>query len=520
MPRFYISVFALLVLFLLMSLLTPIARAEAPPSSTTTSLALQDEPAEEVETPTTPADSFFSGVGAIFATLGVYIVTMFTMAIGTEIIVDILKGILGKPLGLKSQPNSRKVLAEYDMFLPGQLDDLGVSAEAKLKLEQQIEQLNKLLEPAFTAEAIVSHLRQKEFTAALAAAGLENIGDDQIDQVKDVTQTELQKIVEQIDTTTSLGKAVQVALQRGDLVEKANRAIDRLARKATAVTPDQVYQATAILVTGEIADGVTAWTRAYFNSLQEESYETAESIYENQLKPQIATFSLPEKLEKQITAEFDKYLENLRTYRGTDVYLTSLNNLLYELEVQRNEIRSWIGQLWQRLVNGVKRLLIRAPRIQDPSLVPITYDPRIKDSTEAAGKLLHLERYDKELESKRIRRTRFISVLIGIFLAYLLQIDSADLLQDLFPAGANFLTLTLLPASLFTWFGNLLGAEEVYGLTAGVILTGLAASAGSGFWHDQLSRLQAIKKGVDQAQAALQPIIIQTAQAAQTDSNQ
>jgi hypothetical protein len=502
MSRTYISVFALLALFLLMGMLTPLARADAPlPLLTSSTGTLQDEPVE-AQPPTNPGNSFFDGVGAIFATLGVYVVTMFTMAIGTEIVVDIFKGILGRPLGLKSQPNARKSLAEYQAFLPGQLEDLGVSAEAKLKIEKQIDQLNKLLEPAFTAEAVVNHLREKEFTAALTAVGLENIGDDQINQLKEITQTELDKVVAQIDTTTSLGKAVQVALKRGDLVDKAHRAIDRLARQATAVTAEQVYQATAVLVTGEVADGVTAWTRAYFNSLQQESYEAAQSMYDNQLKPQIIAFGLPEKLETQITGQFDQYLENLRIYRGTDVYLESLNRFLSSLEQQRNEVRSWIGKLWQRLVNNVKQLLIRVPKIQDPKLTPKTYDPQIKDSTEAASKLIDLERYDKEIESKRIRRTRFLSVLIGIFLAYMLQIDSADLLQDLFPADANFLNLTILSADFFGRIG--LGIRE---LTAGIILTGLAASAGSGFWHDQLSRLQSIKKGVDQAQVALQPII-------------
>ncbi|MBK8905929.1 MAG: hypothetical protein IPM53_32420 [Anaerolineaceae bacterium] len=511
MSRISISLLALLVLFLLMSLLSPSVRAETPPQAPAApALALQDEPADDTETPPTPTDSFFDSVGAILATLGVYVVTMFTMAIGTEIIVDIFKGILGKPLGLKSQPNSRKTLAEYQAFLPGQLDDLGVSAEAKLKLEKQTAQLKKLLEPAFTAEAVVTHLRQHEFTAALAAIGLENLGDDTINQVKEFTQGELQKVVAQLNTATTLGKAVQVALERSDLVEKANQAIDRLARQATAVTPDQVYHATATLVTGEIAAGVSAWTRAYFISLQEESYDTAKSVYDNQLRPQIIAFGLPANVQNQLIDQFEKYLENLRTYRGTDVYLESVNRLLYELEVQRDEVRSWIGELWQRLVNGVKRLLIRTPRMQHPVLAPVTYNPCIKDSTEAAAKLLDLERKEKELENKRIRRTRFISVVFGIFIAYLLQIDSADLLQDLFPPDANFLSITLLPDSFVAWAQTSFGLRNVFNLTAGVILTGLAASAGSGFWHDQLSRLQNVKKGVDQVQSALQPIIIQT----------
>ncbi|MCC6606105.1 MAG: hypothetical protein IT327_23060 [Anaerolineae bacterium] len=508
MSRTTLSLFAFLALLLLTSILTPIVRAETlPQAPAAPTLALQDEPADE---PATPADSFFDSVGAILATLGVYVVTMFTMAIGTEIIVDIFKGILGKPLGLKSQPNSRKTLAEYQAFLPGQLDDLGVSAEAKLKLEKQTEQLKKLLEPAFTAEAVFTHLRQQEFTAAFAAVGLENVGDDTINQVKEVTQAEVQKLVARLNTTTTLGKAVQVALERSDLVEKVNKAIDRLARQATAVTPDQVYHATATLVTGEIAEGVSAWTRAYFVSLKEESYDTAKSIYDNQLRPQIIAFGLPPHVQNQLTEQFEKYLENLRTYRGTDVYLESLNRLLFELQAQRDEVRSWIGQLWSQLVDGVKRLLIRTPRMQHPVLVPNTYNPAIKDSTEAAAKLLDLERKEQELEAKRIRRTRFISVVFGIVIAYMLQIDSADLLRDLFPSDANFLTMALLPQNFITWAQTTFGLETVYNLSAGIILTGLAASAGSGFWHDQLSRLQNVKKGVDQVQTALQPIIIQT----------
>jgi hypothetical protein len=36
-------------------------------------------------------------------------------------------------------------------------------------------------------------------------------------------------------------------------------------------------------------------------------------------------------------------------------------------------------------------------------------------------------------------------------------------------------------------------------ISAGIILTGFAASAGSKFWHDQLKQLQAAKKGAESA---------------------
>jgi hypothetical protein len=45
-----------------------------------------------------------------------------------------------------------------------------------------------------------------------------------------------------------------------------------------------------------------------------------------------------------------------------------------------------------------------------------------------------------------------------------------------------------------------------YGITAGIILTGLAASAGSSFWHEQLSRLQAVKEVSEAAYSTIRTV--------------
>lgn len=522
MSRTMISVIALLTLLLINSMLVPYALADTPPTAVDSSqVAFQDDgsgedtpsdPPPDDAPPADPTSSLFEGIGAIFAVLGVYVVTMFTMAIGTEISVDVLKGILGKPLGLNSQPTARKTLQEYKAYLPGTLEDLGLSAEAKLRLEKQVSDLEKLLTPAFVAEEFTFHLRHKEFSEALAVLGADQIGAELIDDAKGIVKAQLETAVAQIDATTTLGQAVQVALKRSSLPEKADRAIDRLARRAGSVTPEQLYAAAETVVRGEIAEGVTTWAKAYMNSLQEESYETAVSIYQNQLKPQIAAFGLGGKTQAQLEAQFERFLVNLKTYRGTDILLDSLNNVLVDLETQRNALRSSIGKMRDRIIAWFKRVLLRSP-MQHPSLEPNTYDPRIHDSSEAAGKLIDLEQQDKIREAKRIRRLRLVSVLFGTLLAYALQIDSADLLRDLFPPDANFLAVTLIRAdsALFTWFGSTFRIN-MFDLTGGVILTGLAASAGSSFWHDQLGRLRNVKQGVDAAEQALRPIIIQAQQ--------
>lgn len=79
-------------------------------------------------------------------------------------------------------------------------------------------------------------------------------------------------------------------------------------------------------------------------------------------------------------------------------------------------------------------------------------------------------------ERKRIAILRGISAAIGIGLAFWLQIDSFSLLTDLLPKG--FIVDPLL----------------------GMLVTGLAASAGSSFWHDMLGRVRATKEASQQVQ--------------------
>lgn len=81
-------------------------------------------------------------------------------------------------------------------------------------------------------------------------------------------------------------------------------------------------------------------------------------------------------------------------------------------------------------------------------------------------------------ERRRVATLRILSAAVGIVIALLLQIDTFDIIGTLFPEDVR---------SLLTTPGGQLG---------GMMITGLAASAGSSFWHDQLGRLRAIKDSV------------------------
>jgi len=128
--------------------------------------------------------------------------------------------------------------------------------------------------------------------------------------------------------------------------------------------------------------------------------------------------------------------------------------------------------------------------------------PRIEGLTPATLAKIVLERSDQQRdeESSRLRWLRAISVVVGMILAYLLQIDAAVLLDAAVPGVAGTIN------GVFSLSGEQLRALLQWdwlppdrAITAGIVLTGMAASAGSAFWHDQLDRLQSAKKGAEAA---------------------
>lgn len=102
-----------------------------------------------------------------------------------------------------------------------------------------------------------------------------------------------------------------------------------------------------------------------------------------------------------------------------------------------------------------------------------------------ALKLATLRQKHASVEKSRITTLRVVSALIGILIAFAMQINTFELLGVLFPDDVI--------ASLNTRVGHI----------GGMIATGLAASAGSSFWHDMLGRVRNLKNLSEQAGKAL-----------------
>lgn len=101
---------------------------------------------------------------------------------------------------------------------------------------------------------------------------------------------------------------------------------------------------------------------------------------------------------------------------------------------------------------------------------------------EIAVKLATLREQHAANQKQRITILRTLSAVIGIAVATVLQINTFDIIGSLFSDE--------IMQSLNTPLGY----------SGGIILTGLAASAGSSFWHDMLGRARNIKDTVKQVE--------------------
>lgn len=108
-----------------------------------------------------------------------------------------------------------------------------------------------------------------------------------------------------------------------------------------------------------------------------------------------------------------------------------------------------------------------------------------------ASTLLKREEKHQDEKTSRLRLLRILSIFVGTYLAYKLQIDAAVFMNYAVPgiaAQVNAVSLhALLPGLIPDHF------------TVGIILTGLSASAGSKFWRDLLGRLQATRGQAEDA---------------------
>ncbi len=278
----------------------------------------------------------------------------------------------------------------------------------------------------------------------------------------------------------------------------------------------------------------------------------AESQHLAQKKAELQTLLQGFGLEPSQAAEIiTKAIEALNALKGGDAVqqiinlassLDAFSGMLNVVETERHDMTGYLRRLWRTLRDwegwGLTRQLPDKPQWEElrkrSALGAFFYllekawnylwgkgEPGVQqDHTliltpdTAAQTLLELDRFHHQRESIRQRQLRLVTVIVGFVLAFWLRVDSLELLKPLFGGnlpkalfvGENILTLEQIFENLLNvqwnvaewtgpckWFFSWIAIA-----TPGMLISGLAASGGSSFWHDQLDRLRAAKQTTEQ----------------------
>ncbi|GAB4271143.1 MAG: hypothetical protein Kow0080_16250 [Candidatus Promineifilaceae bacterium] len=492
------------ILWLLMAsmlVIVPVVGAASPPANNNLQTILAQTDAGSDEAPpedTAVSDSFLSPeLNRIFASLGLYILTMFTLALGTEVSVDVVKPLFG----LKSKPTARKTLEEFESLLPGKPADFGISVEEQARLQAQIARLKTVLEPVAQADDIIGQIKDGDVVTA-------------VNQLLQATGTF--KPGQTIDNTikASLTNLANTLAARFNLPPYLTQPVTEQVAKTISQINLTDAQAVVQEAYAQLRAGLlSAWIRQQITEINADTRAVIEERYNLQIKPQLANLGFSPKAEQAIHEWLNNFLNELDTYTGhqVDIYLKSLNELLRGVERQRYLLQSPARRMWRR-AREIPYIGHIAAFIEDSlnwlagrereDLDSQTNKDYVTDGYSIGRVILELDRQHKADGDIRVRWLRLLSIFVGIILAQILRIDSADLLAGLLPVSTSGFLKTVLIAKGSVFLGIKFANE----LTAGILLSGLAASAGSNFWHDRLSQLQAVRSTAEAAASAFQQI--------------
>jgi hypothetical protein len=458
----------------------------------------------------------FDLLGNVIGALGLFAAMMAVLALGTEVVIDTLKYMVG----LKQKPTALEALDQLGDQLPGQLSELGVSSEAVTKLTSE---MKKALGGLGKGVDIKKALQSEDFDTAIkkAQGWARAVGHEEYDP------EEWRR-----DVVFELGNGIDAFGKRLSIDPSATRLMKQsLAAAAKDFHAEKAAEQVVQSVRGLLPTLTQAWLDGQIGTLAEQGLKGTHAEimarFDADVAPELQTLGLSVLAVQTIRDQLGRGLERLGDEAIGEVrHLEALRELLQGVEDRRDEIQSPLRKLWRRIARsefppgtdltigrifeavewGWNYFLGRAPR--EP-VGPLT-------ATTVARRLLEHDNKHQDEEASRLRVLRAISVVVGIYLAFLLQVNAVDLLAGTFDqiAGINTVITTdrvlgwLNPPLLLRLLNreSLISLPEEMELNGGILLSGLAASAGSKFWHDQLARLQAARKAVGEVEKVVETV--------------
>jgi len=505
-----------------------------------------DEENNELAKPFEVTSALPPGVAQLFAGLGMFAAVMAIVAVGTEAVVDFVKVVIG----MKQKVTALEALEKLKQELPGQLASLGVDEEALKKVDALFGSLGETLQPVEDLVDVYEQIKAGEFKEAFEA--LQKMGGPDAGQELDVLKEQAVKGVRR-----GLA-ALQGRLGLSD--ELVRRVEQQVVAFINGITPETAAGALGKVFgrLQELSPQLTeAWLRSQVDVLLARGRTEAMAGLEQNMLPVLRGLGFKEETLTAVRSRVEKALDaaDRATRERADTYVLAVRNLLQAVEERRNEMQSPLRKayrrfrqrgwpateicvglvvavlvVWSGVASWAGRLLaaVGSPSAPPAALWGVSLvaglaagalagwlvslldvassdgvDPEVEKRIGATGPttlasvLLWREDQHRDEEISRQRILRALTVVVGVCLAYMLNVDAAVLLDYAVPGVAAKI--------------NVVNLHEIWSaipqqLTPGIILTGLAASAGSKFWHDLLGRLQQTKEQAETTAALVRKV--------------
>jgi len=493
------------------------------------------------------------GVAQLFAGLGMFAAVMAIMAVGTEVVIDSLKFFLG----MKQKVTAMEAFDQLKAELPGQLTTLGADAGSLRKVDELLKGLDTTLKPVTSAVGVYEQIKEGHFGEAFKALkAIEQLQpgteatDKKLDELKEQAKLGIHSGFVVLRTRLPLSKDLTDPVQAFLLSQ-----IDQVTIETAAQLLDTIVKRLQETVLNREPEWTAAWMKSEVDTLITQGKSKVAEHLENDVIGTLRELGFGDEILNATELKLKTALDSvaLVTREKTDTYVQAAQSLLMAVEERRNEMQSPARKIYRRLrdrdrlsfwgvllgvvvmitgivlavwpglfatllarlgivaaglligallgwggdfLKGTEKLLNAAMgREQDPTKfgkVSSEFIERIEGMvpTTVAKVLLLQEDHHRDEEASRIRILRVITIIVGTVLAYWLKVDAADYLDYAVPGIAGQINSVKLHE---IW--PLIPAK----LTVGIVLTGLAASAGSKFWHDLLGRLQSAKGQAEEA---------------------
>lgn len=368
-------------------------------------------------------------------TLGLYAALMAVLAVGAEIVVDTVRPVFG----LQRKTTTAEALKKLNSWLPAAAKDLGLSEEAQTRINRALEQLEEVTKGFEDKAAEAKRIIEGEWPNLLKDLAIE-----EVDKVLDHHWAAIDKKL--ADPPVGLSPA-----QREDAKTVLRRVLGEI-RGIDAEIPNQL---------------------ALFNSVMAEVAELRNQVQ-----------GPARKTWRQVRNALIKVGSSERFKNSP------LRHLFF--------LPAYVEYAWARFWGKV---VVEAGEKLEDAIKKLgeAQSKTVTNVQEAARWLLEEDSKHSQEEHNRVTWLRIMSAAIGVVLAAALQIDSLQLLEPVLQSTAGVFKTA---AGEWATIDQLIGPVQVslpvldvlLDLTPGIILSGLGAAAGSGFWHDRLDNLRTAKE--------------------------